>query len=64
MIKKGFVSSLSGNKARVTFPDLDGAVTAELPICDHVGTINNMDTVLVAFWDDNMTDGAIIGKVS
>lgn len=64
MIKKGFVSALSGSNASVTFPDLDQSVTSYLPICSHVGALNTGDAVLVAFWGNNMTDGAIIGKVT
>ena len=64
MIKKGFISALSGDKARVTFPDLDELVTYELPICHHVGGLSTNEPVLVAFWSNNMADGAIVGKVS
>lgn len=63
MIKKGFISTISGSNARVTFPDLDKSVTPSLSICPHVGALNIGDSVIVVFWNDNLSDGAIIGKV-
>jgi hypothetical protein len=63
MNKKGTVSSVSTDYARVIFPEIDNIVSYELMICPHVGIINPGDFVLVAFWGDSFADGAIIGKV-
>lgn len=62
MNRKGTVSSVNSSRARVIFPELD-AVSYELIICPHVGTIETGDTVLVAFWGESLADGAIIGVV-
>jgi hypothetical protein len=64
MNRKGIVSSVSLTHARVIFPEIDNAVSYELIICPHVGSITPNDTVLVAFWGDSLADGAIIGKVN
>jgi hypothetical protein len=66
MIQKGIVSSLSENniKARIVLPKFGQFVTPELQICPHVGEINIGDSVIVAFYDSDMQDGAIIGKVT
>jgi|GEM_PF-5539405 len=62
MNRKGTVSSVSVTHARVIFPEID-ALSYELIICPHVGTIEPGDTVIVSFWGDSLADGAIIGVV-
>lgn len=63
MIRKGTISTVYGNRARVTFLDLGNGVSSELPISESVDNLKVNDTVIVAFWGDNLADGAIIAKV-
>jgi hypothetical protein len=63
MIRKGIVSSISGTKARITFPDMDDPVTHELPVCLHVTDLQVGNAVVVVFWGVSLADGAVIGKV-
>ena len=63
MIRKGIISSLPDNKARVTIPDMDPQVTYMLSICAHVTDLHVGDIVVVVFWGPSLADGAIIGKV-
>jgi hypothetical protein len=59
---KGQVSSVDtvARRARVTFKDLDNAVTPEIPYAQHV-TLEVNDTVAVIFFSTNKSDGLIIG---
>lgn len=61
MVRKGFISSIdTGRKrARVTFPDMDDAVTGELPYAAHV-IPELKDTAVVGFFSALMTDGVIL----
>jgi hypothetical protein len=63
MTRKGIVSSISGSKARITFPDIDDPVTHELPVCPHVTDLQVGNAVVVAFWGVSLADGAVVGKV-
>lgn len=63
MTRRGKVSSISNGKIKVTFPDTNNNVTVVLPVCAHVGSLHVNDIVFVVFWNDNMADGVIIGKV-
>lgn len=63
MIKKGKVSSIANGKIKVIFPDKDDNVTAELPVCSNVGSLQINDIVIMAFWGSSLADGAIIGTV-
>ncbi|TCZ73060.1 hypothetical protein E0485_21825 [Paenibacillus albiflavus] len=62
MIRKGEISSvnLDNRTARVTFRDLDNAVTPEIPCAKHV-TVSVNDIVAVSFFSENMADGLILG---
>lgn len=65
MIKKGIVSTADNlnEKAKITFPDLSGSLTYELRKTTNVGELKTGNIVIVAFWNKNMIDGAIIGKL-
>ncbi|MHC1683680.1 MAG: hypothetical protein AB6733_12100 [Clostridiaceae bacterium] len=65
MNKKAIVSTVDNvnKKARVTFPDLNNNVSYELPIATHIGELTPKDLVLVVFWGNNLTDGAIIAEL-
>jgi hypothetical protein len=62
MIRKGFISSLNGNKARVTFDDLDGTVTVELQFLSN-GIYQINDIVVCAFYGESLSDGVILGRI-
>lgn len=71
MIKHGIVSSIDAAKctARVTFPDRDEVVSAELPILQHnvgfarIYTMPEVgQAVLCAFMGTGMEDGFILGS--
>ncbi|WP_026486681.1 hypothetical protein [Caldanaerobius polysaccharolyticus] len=59
---KGLISSIEGNKARVTFPDKDNSVAYLLPIASHVIDLEVGNRVAVIFFSNNMADGVIIAK--
>jgi hypothetical protein len=61
MVRKGRVSSVDTVRrvARVTFPDADNVVSAEIPYAAHV-TLQVNTMVAVAFFSGNMSDGLII----
>lgn len=65
MNKKAIVSTADNinKKARVTLPNMNDSVSYELPIAVHVGELTPGDIVLVTFWSDNLTDGAIIAEL-
>ncbi len=65
MIKKGIVSTADyiNKKARIIFPDMDDTVTYEIPIANHIGELVPGDIVVTIFWNDNMTDGAVIAEL-
>lgn len=64
MIKKGTVTSKSNGKCRVLIRDLNYE-TGLLTIAAHVdyATLNVDDTVVVAFFDTQQTQGAVIAKI-
>jgi hypothetical protein len=61
MMLKGQVSSVDviNRKARVTFKDLDNAVSPEIPYAKNI-TLEVNDTVAVVFYSSNKSDGIII----
>jgi hypothetical protein len=61
MTRKGKVSTVDevNHTARVVFPDLDNAVSADIRYAKHV-TLNVSDMVVVTFFSSNMSDGLII----
>lgn len=64
MIKKGIVSTVDNNLnfARVIFKEIDNSVSYELKISNNINLMVG-DIVLVAFWRNNLKDGAIIAKI-
>lgn len=64
MIKKGTVTSKSNGKCRVLIRDLNYE-TGLLTIATHVdyATLNVDDTVVVAFFNTQQTQGAVIAKI-
>ena len=62
MNRKGIVSEIKDNKARVTLQDMDNAVTDWLLINSTLNLSVN-DLVLVCFCGDNLSDGIIVAKV-
>lgn len=62
MILKGEVSSYENNKFKVYFPDID-YVSDLLEVANHISGLNVKDTVIVAFYDSSMSEGAIIAKI-
>ncbi|KMT23013.1 hypothetical protein [Clostridium cylindrosporum] len=65
MIRRGTISTIDNikMKARVTFPDLGSGVSSELPIAENLFSLKVNDTVVVAFWGNNLSDAVIIAKV-
>lgn len=65
MNRKGIISTADNliKRARVTFPDNDSSVSYELLVAEHIGELTPGNIVLVAFWNDNMTDGAVIAEL-
>jgi hypothetical protein len=64
MIRKGILSkiNLSNNTASVVFKELNGTVSAELPIASE--TMFSVGDVIVAvFFGNDFSDGAIIAKI-
>lgn len=64
MIKKGTVTSKSNGKCRVLIRDLNYE-TGLLTIATHVdyATLSVDDTVVVAFFNTQQTQGAVIAKI-
>lgn len=64
MVKKGTVTSKSNGKCRVLIRDLNYE-TGLLTIATHVdyATLNVDDTVVVAFFNTQQTQGAVIAKI-
>lgn len=78
MNKKGIVSEIKGDKARVIFPEIDNLVSGWLPIpiykvycagiCNCGGCYAQLDIsvgshVVVALFDNDFKSGVIIAKV-
>lgn len=76
MIRKGILSYIDIEKryARVIFKDIDDKVSYTIKIAFNIGdlhikehtlseTLSIGDEVLVAFWNNNLKDGAIIAKL-
>lgn len=62
MNKKGIVSDIKDNKARVTLQDMDNVVTDWLLI-NSILNLSVNDLVLVCFCGDNLSGGVIVAKV-
>lgn len=58
---KGLVSSVdvANRTARVTFRDRDNVVTPEIRYAAHITVLEVGDTVAVAFFSSNLSDGII-----
>ncbi|WP_326514780.1 hypothetical protein [Clostridium intestinale] len=65
MNKRGIVSTADNTKslARVMLPDLDGLVTSELPIGEHIEELSPGDKVVIAFLNNDVSEGVIIAKM-
>lgn len=65
MIKKGTVSNVDmiRRRAKVVFKEVSNCLSYELVMSKNIGDLNVGDTVIVAFWRNNLTDGAIIAKI-
>ncbi|WP_160688314.1 hypothetical protein [Clostridium sp. C2-6-12] len=76
MNKIGEITDLKEDTAKVTFKDMDNAVSDWLPInsmkcincslgatCTTKTDISLGDTVLVCFYNNNLKDGVIVAKV-
>ena len=61
MNKKGIVSDLNSNFAKVTLQDMDNTVTDWLPI--NSINISVGDQVVICFYNQNLKDGVIVEKV-
>lgn len=80
MLKIGKISSVEGDNYKVVFKDADNIVTMPLPIILDMTKVELSpgeqaikleqdkfkvdDTVLVAFTDEGMQSGVVIGKIS
>lgn len=64
MIKKGIVTSKSNGKCRVLIQDLNYE-TGLLTIAEHINyeTLDVDDTVVIAFFNTQQTQGAVIAKI-
>lgn len=78
MNKKGTVTEISENKARVSFPDIDNIVSGWLPInrykvhcagtcncggCYSEPNISIGSNVLVCFYDNDLNSGIIMAEL-
>lgn len=67
MNRKGNISTIDNIKrtATVVFKSLDNAVSGHLPIItsENIGDYHVGDLVVVNFFGDNLTDGAIVGRI-
>jgi hypothetical protein len=64
MTKQGIVTSKSNGKCRVLIKDLNYE-TGLLPIATHIDyeTLNIDDNVVIAFFNTQQTQGAVIAKI-
>lgn len=64
MIKQGVITSKSNGKCRVLIRDLNYE-TGQLPVAAHIAykDLNIDDTVVVAFFNTQQTQGAVIAKI-
>lgn len=63
MNKKGVVSSVENGYARVMFKDMDGTITAKLPILEGVPRLFQGDVVAVIFFSAGFADGVVVGRI-
>lgn len=65
MNKKGIVSTIGTNTARVQFPELDDRVSYELQIANHVSMIDFHvgEEVLVCFYNNDLKSGVIMARM-
>jgi hypothetical protein len=59
---KGVVSLKENNLYKVFFKDKN-FVSPHLLACSHVGELQVGDEVVVAFYNNNLGDGAIMGRL-
>ncbi len=64
MIRQGKISSFENGYVRITFPSLDNVVSPPLSLATHISieSLNIGDTVLVAFYNNDLKSGIIIAK--
>jgi|GEM_PF-1965646 hypothetical protein len=70
MVLQGVISSIDGDKAKITFPDKENVVSALLPFCECILKLRAMDQiaisvgdkVVVALFSETMQDGLILAK--
>lgn len=59
---KGEVGFIQDGKAKVFIKE-NGLYTSLLDIATHVGALNINDKVIVVFYNNSLSEGAIIGKL-
>ncbi|ACD54013.1 hypothetical protein ST12_08265 [Clostridium botulinum] len=65
MNRKGIVSTIGTNTARVQFPELEDSVSYELPIAKHISMVDFHvgEEVLVCFYNNNFKSGIIMARM-
>lgn len=65
MNKKGIISTIGTNTARVIFPDLDNTISYELETSKNIELINLTpgENVLVCFYNQDLNSGIIVAEL-